>query len=461
MQTRTTRDAYRRRPQRSRSMPLLEWLGGALLTLVVLTVMAAGIIYFGWDYLPDSVIYRIRAVQGMFDDSPRPAAVPTPSGQQAPSDVLAQLVLTPAATPTSILAAATAIPEATATTVASVSTDTTTTVPTATATLPPPTETPVPPTATPVPLHQPAAAAMRLEGVRHEYQGWNNCGPTTLAMNLSYYGRPETQREIAPFVKPDREDKNVTPEDMAAYAAYIGYEALIVVALDVPMLKTFISNGIPVMVETWYIPDPDDEMGHYLLLTGYDGDTLYFQDSYHGPNVAEPAAEFDPHWKVFNRTAVLVYPPEQRPLVDSILGELADPAKMHERSLALAYADVQANPQDKFGWFNLGTTLTAMGDYANAASAFDTARSLSLPWRMLWYQFGPYQAYYEVGRYEEVIALTDSTIQGAGNLEESFYWRGRAYAALGNVDAARRDFQTALQYNSKFTPAQEALNSLG
>ena len=46
-----------------------------------------------------------------------------------------------------------------------------------------------------------------------------------------------------------------------------------------------------------------------------------------------------------------------------------------------------------------------------AAAAFDQARQIGLPWRMLWYQFGPFEAYYETGRYDEVIALADATLQ--------------------------------------------------
>jgi predicted double-glycine peptidase len=313
------------------------------------------------------------------------------------------------------------------------------------------------PTATPAPLHQLAAPAGQLAGVRHEYQGWNNCGPTTLAMLLSFFGRSETQQDTAPFLKPNREDKNVSPNEMASYGTSIGYSARVVIGMDVPMLKTLLTNQIPVIVETWYIPEPEDEMGHYLLFTGYTGETLSFYDSYKGPNVTKEAATFDALWKVFNRTAILVYPPEQEALVNSILGELADPAAQIERATQIAYAEATANPQDKFAWFNLGSSLTMAGDTANAVQAFDTARSLKLPWRMMWYQFGPYEAYYAQGRYDEVIALSNATLANADNLEESFYWRGRAQAALGNADAARSDYETALRLNSNFAPARQEL----
>ena len=78
----------------------------------------------------------------------------------------------------------------------------------------PPTITPSPmPTATAVPI--PAAA--RLEGVQHHFQDWNNCGPATLAMTLSYFDLFVTQSDTAAVLKPNPEDRNVSPFEMTAY----------------------------------------------------------------------------------------------------------------------------------------------------------------------------------------------------------------------------------------------------
>ncbi len=450
------KNATRRRIEQGRTRFWAGWLLKLFAVTIVMLALGIGAIYVGWDYLPDNIAFRIHSLQVRFlPQTPPPEAVPTPSGAANPNDTLAAIART---SPTATVQPTTA-PEPTAPPTEAAATRETGV---AVATEIPPTATIAPtatpePTATPAPLHQPAAPAAQLAGVRHEYQGWNNCGPTTLAMQLSFFGRPETQRETAPFLKPDREDKNVSPDELVAYGQSIGYSAKVVIGMDIPMLKTFASNQIPVIVETWYLPEPDDEMGHYLLFMGYTGETLSFYDSYKGPNVTKDSATFDALWKVFNRTAVLIYPPEQEALVNSILGDLAEPAAQIERATQIAYAEATANPQDKFAWFNLGTSLTMAGDTANAVQAFDTARSLKLPWRMMWYQFRPYEAYFMQGRYDEVIALANATLANADNLEESFYWRGRAQAALGNADAARQDFETALRLNSNFTPARQEL----
>jgi tetratricopeptide (TPR) repeat protein len=79
---------------------------------------------------------------------------------------------------------------------------------------------------------------------------------------------------------------------------------------------------------------------------------------------------------------------------------------------------------------------------------------------MLWYQFGPYESYYAVGRYDDVITLATATLRTTNNLEESYYWRGLAYLAQGDTDRARGELQTALKYNPNFGEAKEALESL-
>lgn len=315
--------------------------------------------------------------------------------------------------------------------------------------------TPAPPR---FPLPGPSA---RLAGIRHERQTWNNCGPATISMLLSRFGHTKTQREAAAFLKPDREDKNVSPDELVAYAQSQGYEARVIVGGDLNMIRTFVANGLPVIVETWFIPEPNDEMGHYQLVIGYDEDELIFYDSYQGPDVRETFAQVEPLWKVFNRTAVVVWTSELTPLVDAILGERADERVMYRRALEQALAEVAADPKDKFAWFNVGTNQLALGNYPAAAEAFDTARQLKLPWRMMWYQFGPYVAYFELGRYADVIELATLTLRRVKNLEESLYWRGRAYAEVGNAKAARADFEAALRYNRHFTLAREALNAMG
>ncbi len=340
---------------------------------------------------------------------------------------------------------------------------------------PTPTATPEPdiPTLTPTPSPTLLPVAHALTGLRHEHQGWNNCGPATLAMALSFWGGVETQYNIAPTLKPDPEDKNVSPEEMALYVESLGLAATWRVGGDLALLKRLLAHGYPVIVETWEVRDARDQLGHYRLLVGYDDATEHFitYDSLLGPDLPVGYAELDELWRVFNRVFLIIYPAEHTADVAQVLGPWWDAEAAFEHALQIAQTEAQSPPPDcvayaacadveAFAWFNIGSSLIGLDRYDEAAAAYDQARVLGLPWRMLWYQFGPYAAYDAVGRYADVIALTDATLRVTVNLEESHYWRGRARLALGDTRGAQADFAVALRYHPGWLPAQEALDGL-
>ena len=419
-------------------------LGAALVGVVALT--------------PTSLGERVRNLPRRIESRLRPhtpppvAFVPTPVvDAQVQAKALALLATATTAPPTAVPPTATPAPP------------TPTTPPNVTAT---PAPTQVPPTATAQPTATVPVVAVQpkveLVGLNHEYQGWNNCGPATIGMDLSYFGLKITQKESAPVLKPDPNDKNVGPDELAAYAQTVGMRGVYRVNGSVEVLKTLLSNDIPVIVEHWFIPEPNDEMGHYKLMRGYDDATQAFiaHDSYNGPNIRMPYAEFDALWKVFNRTYVVVYPPDREVLVKAIIGPDMNDKTMWERSLVGAQTDVAANQGDKFAWFNLGSSLEALGRHEEAAHAFDQARQLALPWRMLWYQFGPFEAYMAVGRHQDVLTLADANLKTANNLEESYYYRGMALQAMGQAEPARQALEQAVKLNKNYRRAQEALAKL-
>lgn len=335
----------------------------------------------------------------------------------------------------------------------------------ATSALLPPTATPTTPaTIAPSPTPTPTVAialaspgnSLQLSGFTHQWQTWNNCGPATITMNMSYFGRPETQVEAAQFLKPNRDDKNVSPEELAAYARTTGLEAMVRRGGTVDQIKSFLSNNLPVLAETWLVHEGDG-LGHYRLVTGFDDTTGQFTtlDSLNGPNFKVSYEQFDADWRVFNRLYIVVYPPEQAQTVAAIIGPDMDERVMYER--ILSEADVEAH--DAIAYFNQGEALAHLERPQEAVVAFDRARQLGLHWRRLWYQFTPFEAYYAVGRYQDVLALAEATIKGAGGLEEAYYYRGLALQATGQP-GAEADFQAALDYNPNFAPAAEALNVL-
>ncbi|MBN1582576.1 MAG: C39 family peptidase [Anaerolineae bacterium] len=425
---------------------------------IALLVVAGSIRYGGFD----GFVLRVRAEIASY--RPHPSLVPTPIGYDAES-VAVILSPTPALSKTTLPSPTPTRPDTPTPGQAPAQ------PPTAT---PPPTVTPTPtltstPTVTPTPAYRPAREFVELQGLVHMWQTWNNCGPATLAMDLSYFACSIDQADVAAEMRPNREDKNVSPDELAAFARSQGLEALVRVNGSAERLRLLLSNDLPVIVETWVEEEPDDGLGHYRLLTGYD-DVAQEWIAY--DSLVSAGVEADrPYagirlgydqtarwWAVFNRVYVVIYTSETAPVVRGILGSDYDETAMWQRALQSAEQEVQQSPKDPFAWFNLGTDLVAAGEFERAASAYDQARTIGLPWRMLWYQFGPFSAYYHSGRHEELIALARATIAVTGQVEELHYWLGMGLRATGDAEgAAAEAFRRALSLNGNYVEAAEAL----
>jgi tetratricopeptide (TPR) repeat protein len=139
----------------------------------------------------------------------------------------------------------------------------------------------------------------------------------------------------------------------------------------------------------------------------------------------------------------VVYDPARETDLRLALGAYADPAAGAGAALEAARAELSINPDDAWGWFGMGTAYVALGDYENAVIAYDQALQLGLPWRTLWYQFGPYEAYFHVGTYNNVLALAENTLATTRFVEEAYFWKGMALAAEGDPDAAGDQFAEA------------------
>jgi hypothetical protein len=306
-------------------------------------------------------------------------------------------------------------------------------------------------------------------GFQWARQTWNNCGPATMTTALSYFGWAEDQEYAKSFLRPNREDKNVSPSELVSFVnAQSQVDAIWRMGGNLELLKSLVAAGFPVMIERGIMFEANDWLGHYQILVAYDDGqgVFYAYDSFMGngaggEGVPMRYSEFDEDWRAFNRTFIVMYQPGEAPVVQSILGDYWDAASAAEIALEVAQQDARANQTDGFAWNNMGASLVALGRYQEAATAYDLARQAgNLPWRMLWYQFGMFEAYYNMGRYDDVISLAQINLNQAEELEESYYWRGLALAAQGNNSDAETNFRTALRFNPNFAAAREALDEL-
>lgn len=334
------------------------------------------------------------------------------------------------------------------------------------------------PTASPTATDTPVPEQVRLQGIIHEYQQFNNCGPANLAMALSYWGWQGDQRQTRAFLRPNREvdDKNVMPEEMVAFVeTHTTLNAISRVGGNLDLLKRLLAAGFPVIIEAGHDPRDDFWMGHYLVISGYDDakGILTVQDSLIQPDMPYRYDELGAGWwRDFNYVYLVIYPPERESEVFHILGEQVDPQTNYAHAAQKALDEIsRLQGRDLFfAWFNLGSSLVGHGDYVNAANAYDQAFSLYQglpedlrPYRLMWYQVGPYQAYYHSGRYQDVINLANTTFAWVGQpvLEESYYWRGMAYDALGDRARAAADISKAALLNPNYALPRQVLQAWG
>ncbi len=334
------------------------------------------------------------------------------------------------------------------------------------------------PSSTPSPTSTPLPGKTLLGGIVHEYQQFNNCGPTNLAMALSYWGWQGDQRATRSYLRPNLEvdDKNVMPSEMVAYVEqFTKLSALTRVGGDLDLLRSLLAAGFPVLIEAGHDPPDDSWMGHYLVVSGYNDELRMFtlQDSLTNPDVPMTYDDLTQHWwRDFNYVYLVIYSKERQAELERLLGPRLDETYSYQLAAKRALDEItRLQGRDQFfAWFNLGSSQVGLADYASAAQAYDKAFEIyqtlpedMRPYRLMWYQVGPYQAYYNTGRYQDVVNLANTTFTWASKpvLEESYYWRGMAYEALGKPNQAIADLKKAAGLNPNYALPRLELQRLG
>lgn len=361
------------------------------------------------------------------------------------------------------------------------------------------TSTPRPgPTLKPTITPTPPPASVSLPGVVYvdQHGRWNYCGPANITMALNFWGWKGDRDDVARVVKPGSNDKrkdfiergypdkNVMPYELVDFVnEHTDLRAIQRHGGDEDLLKRLIAAGFPVVVEKGYYEvdytGKVDWLGHYLFTTGYDDARGGFivQDAWlePGKNLLSKYETYLEGWRSFNYLFMVVYPAAREADVMQVLGPWADEIWAERHALEIAGHEIESEDEIDlfFAWFNKGTSHVALQEYADAAVAYDQAFSLysrldqterRRPFRMMWYQTGPYFAYYYAGRYQDVINLANTTLNDTiaqPTLEESLLWRGRAYYALGDTQSAVQDFRAALAVHVDWPPAVQALADLG
>jgi hypothetical protein len=335
---------------------------------------------------------------------------------------------------------------------------------------------------TPLVTATPLPGSVALKGFHFidQHGLWIESPPASLATLLSLWGWTGTFENVDKYVKPFQYDYNVMPYELSDYVTnQTKLSVVIREGGNLDVLKRLVASGYPVLIEkgitikdtttgksTW--------MNHYNVVSGYNEAAQQFV-------VQDPAYQADllikydtilQDWRPFDYIFLVVYPPEKEKDLMSVLGDYADESNGYRIAYNTATQEINSTTgvDTFFAWFNRGTSQVNLQDYSGAADSYDQAfavyAKLSVeqqPFQMMWYQTGPYFAYYYMFRYDDLITLANQTISSTTKpyLEESYYWRGRAERANGDTNGDIADQRLALKYHPGFQPSLDELKQLG
>ncbi len=162
----------------------------------------------------------------------------------------------------------------------------------------------------------------------------------------------------------------------------------------------------------------------------------------------------------FGYEYLVLVPKDKEEIAIQILGEDYDETLAWDKTAENFQSKLQKSPDDIYARFNLAVALYNSGNYAQSVAEFKKVED-QLPFRTLWYQIEPSEAYYELGDYARVFEIIDR-ILGYHNrvFSELYLIRGQIYLKQGNNNLARQEFEKAVFYNTSMQSATKALNSV-
>ena len=197
----------------------------------------------------------------------------------------------------------------------------------------------------------PSRAAAALGPLLNIPQTWNNCGPTSVAEVLAYWGIARTQYQTKAVLRGDGNPYGMAPYDVPAYMRSLGMRGLVGVGGSERLVKALVSNGFPVIVSQYV--SATDHVGHYRPVQSYDDAQGSFtsSDPYLGQGHAIGYGEFDAIWQSTDRRFLVLYPPSKGPLLDAVLASVGwDKRVAYSHDLARVQGQLQGRIADTTGY---------------------------------------------------------------------------------------------------------------
>lgn len=183
-------------------------------------------------------------------------------------------------------------------------------------------------------------------------QTLNNCGPSSVAEVLDYWGIHRTQGQVQTVLRADGNPFGMAPFGIPAYARSVGMSTLMGAGGSDALVKALVGGGFPVIVSQWV--SLSDHYGHYRPIEAYDDSSGVFvsSDPYLGPNHAIGYDEFDKIWASNNNRFYVIYPPAKQAQLNAIVTSVGwDPTSAYMADVAVQQARLDAGQSNgPQGW---------------------------------------------------------------------------------------------------------------
>jgi tetratricopeptide (TPR) repeat protein len=280
-----------------------------------------------------------------------------------------------------------------------------------------------------------------------------------MSMALSYYGINESQQTLGQLLRPyqnsigDNDDKSVTLQELVEIAPKYNLTAYRRPAGNAQIIKQFIAADIPVIARTWL--KPDDDIGHFRVIKGYDQTGFFQDDSLQGKNLHYTYDVFDSIWKKYNYEYLVLIPSDKLQIAQAILGPDLNEKLSWQKAVDLSLQELNTNSTDTYARFNLSVAYYHIGEYQKSVDEFEKIQNL-ISFRTLWYQIEPIYSYMELRSYDKVMEITDKILNNNNRaFSELYIMRGDIYASRGDTQSAKQQYDLALLYNKSMPLAQQ------
>ena len=112
----------------------------------------------------------------------------------------------------------------------------------------------------------------------------------------------------------------------------------------------------------------------------------------------------------------------------------------------------------KDAWFIKGLYYNYTGNYKRAVVFLDSCLSVDFTYMYAYREKAI--ALYSEAKYDGALMVLKKAVTIQNNYDEGYFWMGKCYEKLNQVDDAMQSYQTALLYDKNFSEARNAMEKL-